>query len=1073
MDDSLAVNDKSIAHGQLQIIFKSELYSFTGKYILQDDDTTMLSKIGLQFDYLISVNGDNFAIHQKDLKKIETLVSRESLQRYVKFEVRLITSEGLIKILTAEGKIFDINKKTAAEWRKTEQNLRNAHDLLQTVFDASPHAISVYRILYNRKGEPDDFEILSLNASTVLTIGMRPDEVVGKRFGQLFPYMKKIGVYDHYMAVAASGERADFETTFDDHGMDRRFRFIVVRSGNLLIVTTEDVTTRLQTADKLRQCEMLLQQTEEAAETGSWIYEPDNGRFHWSDGMYRLFDIPNGTPVQPGIYMDYALPDDRDMAGQLVHAIDTDPRPLTITLRIVVKEKIKTLKIKSDVLAPGDGQPACVIGVDADVTTLIERQQKELGMRELNKQLRNVDKAKTKFFSDVSHEFRTPLTLLLASLDDLLKVRHTASGATQDLQKLHLIRRNALRLQKLANTLLDFSRVEARRMEAIFQPTDLGLLTADIASNFRSTIENAGLRYIVKTAHLDQPIYVNHDMWEKIVLNLISNAFKFTHHGKIEVVLKSRKKHVELRVRDTGIGIATDNIARIFERFARVEGAKARTHEGSGIGLALVKELVLMHSGTIKVKSTEGKGAEFIVTVPKGKDHLPSRQVHEYATRPGASISTEAFLEESKSWLAPHRADSPTIDRRDIILVVDDNADMRQYLNNILEEDYHVVTAENGRKALDQVTEDLQPALILTDVRMPEMDGHALVQALRSNITTASIPVIFLSAWSGENARIESLRAGASYHLTKPFSVQELTALIATYIRADKQRQEHEYQLNRTNIEVEQILQERTMDLARARHNMVLLNEALNKKNQELRSLNDELSNFTFIASHDLREPLRKIELFNSQIVHNEAAQISRKGLELAGKIHVSAQRLNDLINDILTFSQTASKPRSTPTRVNLDALVQQVLGDLADFITENHAQVQTKPLTELWGNPVQLSQLLLHLITNAIKFQPKDQSPVIRISGHIVTGKQIDFRLASPNIPYFCLEISDNGIGFDPQYTDRIFQMFQRLHAKEAYPGTGMGLAICKKIVENHNGFILAKGTPGVGSTFYCYFPM
>jgi chemotaxis family two-component system sensor kinase Cph1 len=253
----------------------------------------------------------------------------------------------------------------------------------------------------------------------------------------------------------------------------------------------------------------------------------------------------------------------------------------------------------------------------------------------------------------------------------------------------------------------------------------------------------------------------------------------------------------------------------------------------------------------------------------------------------------------------------------------------------------------------------------------------------------------------------------------------------------------------------------------------VLVNNAISKKNHELKIINDELANFVFIASHDLREPLRKILFFSNQLIDREASRISSKGRELTGKIQASVQRLNALIEDILAYSQTASTPRTSRTRVNLNNLVQQVLGSLTKSIEEKNVSIAVDPLTELWADPIQLSQLLLNLISNAIKFQPKDRTPVVNISGFSLLGKQIGSDLANDNTRYFRLEVMDNGIGFDPKYADRIFHMFQRLHSKNEYPGTGMGLAICKKIVENHNGFMVAKGMPGIGAVFYCYFPV
>ncbi len=240
-------------------------------------------------------------------------------------------------------------------------------------------------------------------------------------------------------------------------------------------------------------------------------------------------------------------------------------------------------------------------------------------------ELAQLDRAKTAFFSNVSHEFRTPLTLMLAPLEDLLARGDGGDPSThEELQRVH---RNALRLLKLVNALLDFSRIEAGRIQAVYEPTELSQLTADLASAFRSAIERAGLALVVDCAPLAEPVYVDREMWEKIVLNLISNAFKFTFEGSITVRLRTAGKHVELTVEDTGTGIGAGDLPRVFERFHRIHGARARTHEGTGIGLALVQELVRLHGGSISVSSEQGRGSVFTVQIPSGRDHLPADRI--------------------------------------------------------------------------------------------------------------------------------------------------------------------------------------------------------------------------------------------------------------------------------------------------------------------------------------------------------------------------------------------------------------------------------------------------------------
>jgi signal transduction histidine kinase len=219
--------------------------------------------------------------------------------------------------------------------------------------------------------------------------------------------------------------------------------------------------------------------------------------------------------------------------------------------------------------------------------------------------LAEIDRAKTAFFSNVSHEFRTPLTLMLGPLQDLLARSQTHLSPTAK-EQLDLVSRNGDRLLRLVNTLLDFSRLEAGRVQAVYQATDLASFTSELASVFRSATDKAGLRLVVDCSDLGEPVYVDRDMWEKIVLNLISNAFKFTFEGEIAVSVHRVGNMAELRVRDTGVGIPAEAIPKLFERFNRVPNMPSRTHEGSGIGLALVHELVKLHGGSVSTESTRG-----------------------------------------------------------------------------------------------------------------------------------------------------------------------------------------------------------------------------------------------------------------------------------------------------------------------------------------------------------------------------------------------------------------------------------------------------------------------------------
>jgi signal transduction histidine kinase len=399
--------------------------------------------------------------------------------------------------------------------------------------------------------------------------------------------------------------------------------------------------------------------------------------------------------------------------------------------------------------------------------------------------LAQIDRAKTTFFSNVSHELRTPLTLMLAPVADALASERPALTR----ETLELVYRNGARLRKLVNALLEFSRLEAGRVQARFEPLALGAYTADLASTFASTIERAGLRYVVEVPADEEPTYVDRDMWEKIVLNLISNAFKFTLEGEISVSLSRQDHRMVLVVRDTGTGIPPSELPRIFDRFHRVEGSHGRTQEGTGIGLALVQELVRLHGGSIEVASTPGKGTTFTVAIPVGAGHLPVERLTQARPAP-LRTAHGTYVAEAERWLPDageleplhEQASGPM--RFAHILLADDNADMRAYLGRLLGARWRVSTAADGEQALELARRE-HPDLVVTDVMMPRLDGFGLLAALRADPATSDIPVVMLSARAGEESRVEGFEAGADDYLVKPFTAREVVARVeAQLLRA-------------------------------------------------------------------------------------------------------------------------------------------------------------------------------------------------------------------------------------------------------------------------------------------------
>ncbi|NKQ57948.1 SpoIIE family protein phosphatase [Amycolatopsis sp. K13G38] len=388
--------------------------------------------------------------------------------------------------------------------------------------------------------------------------------------------------------------------------------------------------------------------------------------------------------------------------------------------------------------------------------------------------LAELDRAKTAFLANISHEFRTPLTLLLGPVEEAIAA---ARGRPAQLARLEIVRRNAQRLLRLVNSLLEFSRTEAGRATANLVRADVGALTAQIASSFTELCRKAGIELVLACRSVFAA--VDPQMWETIVLNLLSNAVKFTLSGSITVeVGPEGDGRVRVAVRDTGTGIAPEELPRLFDRFYRADNTRGRTVEGSGIGLSLVRGLVELHGGTIDIDSEFGQGTTVTVRLPA----VPAGPVAETAAVTGEN----PYLAEVRQWLDDPAASART--GRRLVLIADDNADMRRHLERILSARWDTVVYGDGESALRGLREH-RPDVVVTDVMMPVLDGFELVEAIRADPAVASTPVLMLSARAGVEAAGEGLASGADDYLPKPFSSADLVNRVAARLTAaDRER---------------------------------------------------------------------------------------------------------------------------------------------------------------------------------------------------------------------------------------------------------------------------------------------
>jgi signal transduction histidine kinase len=661
--------------------------------------------------------------------------------------------------------------------------------------------------------------------------------------------------------------------------------------------------------------------------------------------------------------------------------------------------------------------------------------------------LAELDRTKTAFFSNVSHEFRTPLTLMLGPIEETL----AESGLSSEVhERLDVAHRNSIRLLKLVNTLLDFSRIEAGRIEAVYEAVDLAAFTNELASVFRSSIEKAGLKLIVDHSPIDAEVFVDREMWEKIVFNLLSNAFKFTFEGQISVSLRKLGGNVELEVSDTGTGIPDAEVPHLFERFHRVKGARGRSYEGSGIGLALVQELVKLHGGTVRVTSAVGHGSTFTVSIPTGSAHLPADRLGGERKLASTGLRGDAYVQEVSKWLpeeaqhfdslspfAPLPVTETDGQPRPRILFVDDNADMRDYLRRLLSVRYDVEAAGDGETALAIASREPFD-LVLSDVMMPKLDGFGLLKALRAEEKTRTIPFILLSARAGEESRVEGMGAGADDYLVKPFSARELLARVESHLN-----------LQRVRSESEEALLEMMARETKARASAEVANRVKD--------------DFLAVLSHELRTPLNAIVGWTHLLKKGRLSEKDRdRGIDVIDR-NATAQR--EIIDELLDVSRIVTgKLKLEAKPVELQGIIEAAIDAIRPAAEAKNIEMVTSidgNAGLIMGEAVRLQQVIWNLLSNAVKFTPKN-------------GRfEVSLRSGDKHAE---IVVRDTGEGIDPEFLPYIFERFRQADSssKRMHGGLGLGLSIVRSLVEMHGGEVRAESDgKGKGATFTLKLPL
>jgi len=674
------------------------------------------------------------------------------------------------------------------------------------------------------------------------------------------------------------------------------------------------------------------------------------------------------------------------------------------------------------------------------------------------------DMAATEFLAHVSRELRTPLALMLGPLERLRRASGASlpGAAAEDLAMIH---RNALRMLRSVNTMRDFTQLHGGHRET-FAPTDLSELTANLASNFRSLIEKAGLRFVVRCPPLPEPVYVDRTMWEQIVLHLIANAFEHTFTGEIGVAVRVRERGAELVVRDTGVGIPAEQLPHIFERFQRRPQVKSRTTDGTGNGLALVHELAGRHQGKVQVESVVGSGTLVTVALQFGVAHLPADRIvagHSSYGDTGTTTETPSFLSDMLRWMPeseeprlpspaaavgatpsgtsqPSSPQEPNEGRRERVLIADDNADMRQFLLGLLSPRYDVEVVADGVAALASIRERV-PDLVLSDVMMPKLNGFELLRELRADPNTRAVSIVLVSARIEEESRAEGLDVGADDYLEKPFTARELVARVNSNLR-----------------------------LARMRREMI---------EHEHRALAAEAANatktqFLTMMSHELRTPLNAIAGYVDLLDMGLYGPLTPEQQQSLARIRQSEQHLLSLITDVLNFSQMdAGHLRYQMQDVAVHTVLERIGALIEPQATQKQITYTYEPCLQeapiVHTDPDRLAQIVLNLLSNAIKFtEPGGRVTLSCSVSHAGDATELSWNQVH-------IRVMDTGCGIPASKRDSVFEPFVQLDrhlVRQSQQGVGLGLAISRDMTRHLGGDITVESVEKRGSTFTVTLP-
>jgi signal transduction histidine kinase len=675
-------------------------------------------------------------------------------------------------------------------------------------------------------------------------------------------------------------------------------------------------------------------------------------------------------------------------------------------------------------------------------------------VEESNRKLVELDQIKSRFFANISHELRTPLTLLLAPLETLMQ-KFNRSFDAETREVLSTMHSNGMRLLKLINDLLDLVRLESGRLEVKHEVLNVVDFVKGLASAARQVADDKRLRLETMVAPELGSVIADRDKLEKIVLNLVFNALKFTPAGgRVELRAEQKDDAFIITVSDTGMGISAKNLPFVFDRFWQADGTSKRKYQGVGIGLALVKELTEIQGGKVDVQSTEGQGAVFTVRLPFQKAEpvaipaaAPEEETDDADVR---TVSSEEWLANLYRRAELFPAMTPLQETLKPVetarnghlpkaLVADDEPDMLRFLKSQLVQHYEVLEAVDGQQAIEKASQFL-PDVILLDMMMPEKDGLQACRELRERTSTQSIPIIMLTARADEETKLAALAAGASDFLPKPFSTTELRVRIKNLVES------HQYQskLSKQNMALES-----TIEQLKETESQLVQTEKLASLGRMSAGIIHEINNPLNFATTGLYTLRNKGKYL--------AAEQQADYAEVLKDVEEGIKRVKTIVSDLRMFTHPETESRD-------QVEVAEVIGSALRFLAnewKDRVEIEQalNPHLTVWANKNKLIHVFTNLLQNSLdalktKEFKDGEKPKITIEGSINNGRSV-------------LRVRDNGPGIDQQHLDKIFDPF--FTTKDVGEGMGLGLSICYRIIQECDGRISVKTESGK----YCEFTL